>query len=179
MSSDVLAKAQDFSKHMSHMQASTQATWHLNLLSAGTASGSSQAMLPGGCSTVAMPPLQATASKRSFPQPLCCPALRSGRPSRCSGVRKAGGPPGRSLRRLYSLHGGAKRLILRLPTSRLAKAKSASRSKGWKWSRPNAAMAAVTGSWKPAKTSRKSLAPGGSLAKASLAFLASAIACGI
>ena len=62
MSSNVLAKAQDCPKGMSHMQASTQATWHLNLLSAGIASGSSQAMLPGGCSTVAMPPLQATAT---------------------------------------------------------------------------------------------------------------------
>ena len=30
------------------MQASTQATWHLNLRKVGMASGSSQAMLPGG-----------------------------------------------------------------------------------------------------------------------------------
>ena len=48
MSSDVLAKAQDFSKGMSYMQASNQATWRLNLLSVGMASGSSQAMLPCG-----------------------------------------------------------------------------------------------------------------------------------
>ena len=61
MSSAVLANAQDFSKGMSYMQASTQATWHLNFLSVGIASGSSQAMLPGACSTVAVPSLEATA----------------------------------------------------------------------------------------------------------------------
>ena len=30
MSLDVLAKVQDFSKSISYIQASTQATWHLN-----------------------------------------------------------------------------------------------------------------------------------------------------
>ena len=70
MSSDVLAKAQDFSKTMSYMQA-----WQRNLRRAGIASGSSQAILPGGCSVVAMPPLQAMASKRSLPR--LCMALLS------------------------------------------------------------------------------------------------------
>ena len=69
MSSEVLAKAQDFSSIMSYMQASTQATWQRNLRKVGMASGSSHAMLPGGCSTVAVPPLVATASKRSLPRP--------------------------------------------------------------------------------------------------------------
>ena len=68
MSSDVLAKAQDFSKGMSYMQASTQATWQRNLRRTGMESGSSQAILPGGCSVVATPPLQAMASKRSLPR---------------------------------------------------------------------------------------------------------------
>ena len=65
MSSEVLAKAHEFSKGMSHMLASTQAMRHLNFLSVGSASGSSHAMLPGSCSMVAVPPLEATASKRS------------------------------------------------------------------------------------------------------------------
>ena len=62
MSSNVLAKAQDFSKGMSYMQASTHATWHRNFLSVGMASGSN--------STVAMPPLEVTGCGW-----LCCPAL--------------------------------------------------------------------------------------------------------
>ena len=55
MSSKVLANAQDFLKGMSYMQASIQATWHLNFLSVGIGSNhTTRGLLHGGNTTSAL-----------------------------------------------------------------------------------------------------------------------------
>ena len=82
------------------------------------ASGSNQAMLPGGCSTVAIPPLQATASKRSLPR--LCMALLSSSHLRAQACAGPAGLLGVAEGSCTPYMGGRRGLSLQCPTNKFA-----------------------------------------------------------
>ena len=164
------AERHDFASNKSCWQVSTQARCPLKFCRHWKLSGSSHAMLEGGSSKSATPHCAVTTLNSSRLRlwvsrlsvtSACSLGDKFGTPCMHAGVRRALGPPGLSLRRLYCLHGGAKVSKLTMPNQHMRSESSshasfkmscsvfASRSKG---SMPALSAAADMGARTPAKT---------------------------